>query len=354
MESQLNEVKNLLSQMSSINASDLHFVAGSPPLYRMCQNLKQANPEVLTREKVKQMVYCMLTDLQKSTFESEKELDFAYEVEHSRFRINVHYERGNVGCAIRRIPKHVPKREELHLPPVIDKFCMERRGLILITGPTGSGKSTTQACIIDKINTTRDCHIITIEDPIEYIHNHKKSIIEQREIGIDTFSFSSALKRVLRQDPDVILVGEMRDLETIQIALTAAETGHLVVSTLHTPDAPQSIDRIIDVFPPHQQAQIRQQLSLALKGIVAQQLVPIRTGKGVVPVVEVMVSTPAVKNIIRKSQTQELYSMIEIGKEYGMQSMDSVLLELYQGGKISKENALTHCTNLEQLQRRIG
>lgn len=348
------EVKILLQQMGSIRASDLHLVSGSTPLYRISQDLKPAAKDVLDPEAVKTMVYSMLTDQQKQAFESEKELDFAYEVSDSRFRVNVHYERSRIGCSIRRIPRTIPSREQLRLPAVIDKFCEERRGLVLVTGPTGSGKSTTQACIIDKINSTRACHIITIEDPIEYMHQHKKALIEQREVGLDTFSFTDALTRVLRQDPDVILVGEMRDLETIQIALTAAETGHLVISTLHTPDAPQSIDRIVDVFPPHQQSQVRQQLSLVLKGIIAQQLIPLRGERGgVIPAIEIMVATPAVRNIIRKSQTQELYSTIEIGKQYGMQSMDAALIELYNGGQIDKETTLSHAINLEQMQKRI-
>ncbi|OGC04676.1 type IV pili twitching motility protein PilT [candidate division WOR-1 bacterium RIFOXYA12_FULL_43_27] len=347
------EIISLLKQMEKMEASDLHLIIDSPPVYRVSQEMAPFGNQLLSAAEVANLSFSMVNEKQRKAFEEEKELDFAYEVENSRFRVNLHYERGNVGCAIRRIPKHVPARDQLHLPPVIDKFCEERKGLILVTGPTGSGKSTTQACMIDKINTSRACHIITIEDPIEYIHRHKKAIIEQREVGIDTFSFSSALKRVLRQDPDVILVGEMRDLETVQIALTAAETGHLVISTLHTPDAPQSIDRIIDVFPPHQQAQIRLQLSLALRAVVAQQLIPAKSGKGVVPAIEIMVANAAVRNIIRKSTTQELYSMIEIGKEHGMQSMDSVLLDLFKNGLIEKDEALNRAFNAEQMQRRL-
>lgn len=346
-------VEILLKEMTKYDASDIHLVVGSVPNYRVAQELRGIGTDVLNPEGVKTLVYEMLSDDQKKRLEAEKELDFAYEVEQSRFRINVHYERGNLGCAIRRIPKQVPSREQLRLPVILENFCEERKGLILVCGPTGSGKSTTQAYMVDKINSIRSCHIITIEDPIEYIHKHKRSIVEQREVGIDTQSFSSALKRVLRQDPDVILVGEMRDLETIQIALTAAETGHLVISTLHTMDAPQSVDRIIDVFPPHQQAQVRLQLSLALKGIISQQLIPRRAGRGVVPAIEVLVATHAVRNIIRKSTTQELYSTIEIGKEYGMIGLDTALLELYKNGEISKEEALGRAINQEQLKKRM-
>ncbi len=347
------DVKSLLKQIGALGASDLHLVVGSPPVFRVSQELRSFGEKPLTREEVAQMSFSIITDKQKQKFEEEKELDFGYEIGQSRFRINLHYERGNVGCSIRRIPRSVPTRELLNLPQTIEHFCQERRGIILVTGPTGSGKSTTQACMLNIINSTRRCHIVTIEDPIEYMHQHKKSIVEQREVGIDTFSFSGALKRVLRQDPDVILVGEMRDLETIQIAITAAETGHLVISTLHTPDAAQSIDRIIDVFPPHQQPQIRMQLSMALKGIIAQQLLSSKDGKSVLPVIEVMVATSAVKNIIRKAQSQELYSMIEIGKEHGMQSMDSELTRLYREGKIKKEDALNHAIDLEQMRRHI-
>ncbi|MFH1259852.1 MAG: type IV pilus twitching motility protein PilT [Elusimicrobiota bacterium] len=347
------KINDLLRDMDKKEASDLHLVVGTPPVYRVSQDLKPSSNESLNPEDVKALSYEMLRDDQKETFENTKELDFAYEIENSRFRVNLHYERGNVGCSVRRIPKLIPSRDQLHLPATVEKFCTERKGLILVTGPTGSGKSTTQAYMIDKINRDRACHIITIEDPIEYLHLHKKSLVEQREVGIDTDSFTMALKRVLRQDPDVILVGEMRDLETIQIALTAAETGHLVISTLHTVDAPQSIDRIIDVFPPHQQNQVRMQLSLVLRGIVAQQLVPQRSGRGVAPAIEIMVATHAVKNIIRKSSTQELYSMMEIGKEYGMQSLDSSLLEMFKSGIISKEEALVRAANVSQMEKRM-
>jgi len=309
--------------------------------------------DTLTSETSKALVYSLLNEDQRSLFEKEKELDIASEQGASRFRINVHFARGSVGAAIRRIPKKIPTLKELRMPKMLDDFCYEMRGLILVTGPTGCGKSTTQAAMIDVVNSNRTSHIITVEDPIEYVHSHKKSLIEQREVGIDTITFGNALKRVLRQDPNVILVGEMRDLETIQTAITAAETGHLVISTLHTPDAPQAIDRIIDVFPPHHQSQVRLQLSMTLKGIIAQQLIPKKDKSGVVSAVEVMVATPAVRNIIRKSTTQELYSVIEIGNKYGMQSMDSSLKELYDQNLISYDEAILHAQNVEQLTKAI-
>jgi twitching motility protein PilT len=234
---------------------------------------------------------------------------------------------------------------------VIEYFCNVPRGLVLVTGPTGCGKTTTQATMIDFINTTRAAHIITVEDPIEYVHSHKKSVIEQREVGSDTLSFPDALKRVLRMNPDVILVGEMRDLETIQTALTAAETGHLVISTLHTPDAPQAVDRIVDVFPPYQQNQVRIQLSMTLQGVIAQQLLTRKDGKGVVPAIEILVATQAVRNIIRKSNTPELYTVIEMGSQHGMQKMDASLKELYDNNLISLQDALNKASNREQLEK---
>jgi twitching motility protein PilT len=347
------QIDELLNIMTERGASDLHLVAGTTPILRVNQELGPLGAEKLTRESVKNLSYQMISEEQKATFERERELDFSYELGLSRFRVNLHFERGNVGCAIRRIPKYIPSREELHLPKVIEAFCKEIRGLVLVTGVTGCGKSTTQASMLDYINMTRGGHVITVEDPIEYVHTNKKCLIEQREVGSDTLSFARALKRAMRQDPDVILVGELRDLETIQTAITAAETGHLVLSTLHTPDAAQSVDRMIDVFPPHQQPQIRLMLSLNLKGILSQQLIPRKDKKGVVPAVEVLVATPAVQNIIRKANTQEIYSVIEIGGKFGMQNMDSALKELYNQGLISYEDAMIHAQNAESLERKI-
>jgi len=347
------EINSLLELLTEQKASDLHLIVGLPPVLRVVQKLIRTSMPVLNRESVKELAYQLLNDEQKATLERERELDLSAELGESRFRINMHFERGSVGCSIRRIPKRIPTREELRLPKQVEDLCSEGKGLVLVTGPTGCGKSSTQASMIDLINNTRGCHIVTVEDPIEYVHTNKKSIIEQREVGSDTLSFSSALKRVLRQDPNVILVGEMRDLETIHAAITAAETGHLVISTLHTPDAPQAVDRIVDVFPPHQQPQIRLMLSLTLKGVIAQQLLPHIDQKGVVPAVEILMATPAVSNIIRKASTQELYSTIEIGGKYGMQNMDSSLKQLYESKLITYETAISHAHNAEQLAKSL-
>jgi len=347
------DIQTLLKLMTELTASDLHLVSGSPPLLRVAGELTRTPYETLTAEMVKNLVYPLISEQQKYTFERERELDFASELGESRYRINLHFARGSIGCAVRRIPRRIPSMQELRLPKTVETFCSEMRGLVLVTGPTGSGKTTTQASMLDIVNNHRPCHIVTVEDPIEYVHSHKKALIEQREVGLDTLTFGHALKRVLRQDPDVILVGEMRDLETIQTAITAAETGHFVISTLHTPDAPQSIDRIIDVFLPHQQPQIRLQLSMVLKGIVAQQLITRKDKKGVVPAVEILVATPAVRNIIRKAATQDLYSVIEIGQKYGMRGMDTSIKELYEAGLITYEDAILHALNPEQLSKSI-
>lgn len=348
------DMKSLLNLVTEKKASDLHLVVNSPPILRIStilQPIKEEKP--LDPKTVEALVFSVLSEDQKFTLQREKELDCAYEIGQSRYRINVHYEKGNIGCAIRRIPRQIPTLQELSLPKEIEQFCKEARGLVVVTGPTGCGKSTTQASMIDIINSSRSCHIITIEDPIEYMHQHKKSIIEQREVGIDTLGFGRALKRVLRQDPDVILVGEMRDLETIQTAITAAETGHLVISTLHTSDAPQTIDRIIDVFPPYQQPQIRLQLSMTLRGVISQQLLARKDGTGVVPALGIMIATPAIRNIIRKASTQELYSQIEIGKKYGMYSMDSYIMSLYRKGIVSYDEAMMTALDPESLAKKL-
>jgi twitching motility protein PilT len=287
-------------------------------------------------------------------FKLRRELDTAYEDENSRYRINLHYQKGSVAATIRRIPKQIPTLDELGMLPIVKTLTTLERGLVLVTGPTGCGKSTTQAAMIDLINTTRACHIITIEDPIEFLHSSKMSMVEQREVGIDTHSFGEALKRVLRQIPDVILVGEMRDLESIQMAITAAETGHLVISTLHTQDAVQSVDRIIDVFPPHHQPQIRTMLSLTLQGILSQQLIPKKDGRGLALAMEVMMVTPAIRNIIRKGSTQDIYSMVELGGQFGMVSMDASLRDLVKKNIISKEEALVNAVNRERLEKMLS
>jgi len=349
------KIETLLRLMVEKDASDLLITVGAPPVLRISGNLVQTDYESLTAASAKELIYSMLSQEQKDKFEKKKELDFPFEVGNiARFRVNLHMQRETVAAALRIIPADIPKLEDLRLPKAIADLSNEARGLVLVTGPTGSGKTTTQACMIDLINSSRKCHIITVEDPIEYIHKHKKSIVEQREIGVDTESFDIALRHVLRQNPDVILIGEMRDIESIQVAITAAETGHLVISTLHTNDAVQSIDRMIDVFPPHQQSQIRLQLSLALSGVVAQQLVPRADGKGLIVCVEVLKVTTGVRNIIRKAQTQEIYSMMEIGAKYGMQTMDSAIKDLYKSKLITYETALSRAINPEQLAKTLG
>jgi len=346
------DINSLLKSVIENKASDLILAAGAPPMLRIADSLLPAENVVLNSESARSLTYSLLNPSQIAVFESTKELDLGYELKgYARFRVNVHYQKGTVAAALRLIPSDIPTMEDLHLPKIISEWAILERGLILVTGPTGSGKTTTQACMVDLINNTKSRHIITIEDPIEYVHANKKSVIEQREVGIDTESFNAALKRVLRQNPDVILIGEMRDLETIQTAITAAETGHLVISTLHTNDAVQAIDRMVDVFPPHQQAQIRIQLSLSLQGIIAQQLMPRIDGKGLALATEILVATTAVRNLVRKSSTQEIYSMLEIGTKYGMQSMDASLKTLYKNRAISYDEALAHAINQERFEK---
>jgi twitching motility protein PilT len=349
------DIKKLLTLVRDEKASDLHLIAGSAPILRIDGALTAASKTPLSAKEVQELIYSMLSAEQIKTVEAEKELDLGFEVEGvGRFRVNVHWERGSAAAALRLIPAKILSLKELGLPQAIEEFTQEPRGLVLVTGPTGSGKSTTQACMINIINNTAAKHIITVEDPIEYAHANQKSVIEQREVGFDTLSFGNALKHVLRQDPDVILIGEMRDLETIQTAITAAETGHLVISTLHTGDSTQSVDRIIDVFPPHQQNQIRQQLSLTLVGVISQQLLPKKDGSGRVVAVEVLKANSAIRNLIRKSQTHEIPSMIEIGKKFGMQTMDAALKELYTKKLISYEDALARAMNADQLEKTLS
>ena len=347
------EIKELLTKLNQTQGSDLLLAAGNPPCLRINNSLVKIEQRNLTPEETEALVTPIIRPKEMEEFKRLKELDTSYEDNMSRYRINLHYQMGHIGATIRRIPKEIPSMESLKLPPKVMDFTNLERGLVLVTGPTGSGKSTTQAAMIDQINKTRACHIITIEDPIEFVHTPKLSVIEQREVGFDTAFFGEALKRVLRQIPDVILVGEMRDLESIQMAITAAETGHLVISTLHTQDAVQSIDRIIDVFPPHQQQQIRSMLSLTIQGIVSQQLIPRQDGKGLVGAFELLVATPAIRNIIRKGATQDIYSMIELGGAYGMQTMDSTLFDLFKKGLISKNEALANSISHEKMEKLI-
>ncbi|MDD5593762.1 MAG: PilT/PilU family type 4a pilus ATPase [Candidatus Margulisbacteria bacterium] len=345
------EIKNLLAQLNKSKASDLLLAGKNYAYLRIDNALVKIEDKILTPEEVENLITPIIRKEEMEEFKKTKELDTSYEDEASRYRINLHYQLGSMGATIRRVPKEIPTLEELKLPQKVKDFTNLERGLILVTGPTGCGKSTTQAAMINSINMTRACHIITIEDPIEFVHSPKLALIEQREVGFDTDSFGEALKRVLRQIPDVVLVGEMRDLESIQMAITAAETGHIVISTLHTQDAVQSIDRVIDVFPPYQQVQVRTQLSLTLAGIVSQQLIPRQDGGGLVGAYEILVATPAIRNIIRKGATQDIYSMIELGGQFQMMTMDASLFGLYEKRIISREQALTHSVNTERMEK---
>lgn len=332
----------LLELMVKSNASDLHITTGSPPRIRVDGKLIPLNMPPLSATETKELCYSILTDAQKHRFEENLELDLSFGVKGlSRFRANIFMQRGAVAAAIRTIPWQIRSFKELGLPDIINELVKKPRGLILVTGATGSGKSTTLAAMIDRINEERADHIITIEDPIEYLHSHKKALINQREVNADTKSFKDALKYVLRQDPDVVLIGEMRDLETIEAALTVAETGHLTLATLHTNTAVQTINRIIDVFPPHQQEQVRVQLSFVLEGIICQQLIPKKTGGGRVLAIEILIPNPAIRNLIREDKIHQIYSMMQTGQaKFGMQTMNQSLLELYQKGLISYEDAL--------------
>lgn len=336
-------IENLLKLAIEKGASDLLLTAGSSPVLRINGELTTTEYAVLTPADTTQLINSILTIEQQEKIKNKKELDFSLGFhQNNRFRINVYYQRGSMACAIRAIPFRIPSFVELGLPPIISSLALRHQGLILITGPTGHGKTTTLAAIIDYINNHRRCHIIAIEDPIEYIHHHCKSIVDQREVNTDTDSFAGALKYVLRQDPDVILIGEMRDLETISAALTAAETGHLVLATLHTNNAPQSIDRIIDVFPPHQQAQVRTQLASSLLAVIAQQLMIREDQKGRIIAVEVMINTPAIGSLIRENKTHQLHSQMETSMRDGMVTMDRALKELYLQKRIAYETAILH------------
>lgn len=341
----------LLELMVKNNASDLHITTGSPPRIRVDGKLVPLNMPPLSASDTKELCYSILTDAQKHRFEENLELDLSFGIKGlSRFRANIFMQRGAVAAAIRQIPWQIKSFKELGLPDVINELVKKPRGLILVTGATGSGKSTTLAAMIDRINEERADHIITIEDPIEYLHSHKKALINQREVNADTKSFKDALKYVLRQDPDVVLIGEMRDLETIEAALTVAETGHLTLATLHTNTAVQTINRIIDVFPPHQQEQVRVQLSFVLEGIICQQLIPRKTGGGRVLAIEILIPNPAIRNLIREDKIHQIYSMMQTGQaRYGMQTMNQSLLELYQKGLISYEDALVRSPVPEEM-----
>jgi twitching motility protein PilT len=345
-------IEPLLDEVLKRDASDLHLQVGLPPMLRIDGSLTPVeNPVALTVDQVKSLAYSVLDEKQRKMLESDLELDFSFAYGNlARFRVNAFHEKGNLAVALRLIPTVIRTIEDLGLPQIVNSFVEYPRGLVLITGPTGSGKSTTQAAMIDKINTEKSLHIITIEDPIEYQHHHKKSIIVQREVHFDTLSFGAGLRSALREDPDVILIGEMRDLETIATAVTLAETGHLVLATLHTNSASQSIDRMIDVFPPHQQQQIRIQLSNVLQAIISQRLIPM-VGGGRVAAAEILVVNAAVRNIIRDAKTHQIDAVIQTGAEAGMQTMDNTLVKLVHEGKISYEVAKGFAVNIEEFER---
>jgi len=385
-------IDDLLRQTVEAKASDLHLTVGVPPMIRIWGKLQPTSHPPLTPEDTFQLAYSMLNTFQKQKFEKNWELDLSYAVTGlGRFRVNVYRQRGSVGVASRVIPETIPAIEELNIPMVLKDICRMPRGLILVTGPTGHGKSTSLASMIDFINSERPAHIVTIEDPIEYVHHHKKSMINQRELGFDTQTFPNALRAVLREDPNVIMVGEMRDLETISAALTIAETGHLVFATLHTANAAQSIDRIIDVFPPYQQQQIRVQLAAVLEAVISQQLLPnmqfmagrserrtVAAAVGVsaarssstggdgkrtrwpaleelgrVPAVEIMMATPAIRNLIREAKTHQIHTSIQTGAQFGMQTMDQSLFALYTRRLVTLENALARAIFPDELRKII-
>jgi twitching motility protein PilT len=345
----------LLRAMIDKGASDMHITTGSPPLLRIDGAIVPLKLPPLSSMETKQLCYSVLTEEQKIVFEKEKELDLSFGVKNlSRFRANIFLQRGAVSGAFRAIPFKILSFEELGLPPIVAELARKPRGLVLVTGPTGSGKSTTLASIIDRINTDTRQHIMTVEDPIEYLHPHKRCIINQREIGADTDTFKRALKYVLRQDPDVVLVGEMRDLETIEAALTIAETGHLVFATLHTNSAVQSINRIIDVFPPHQQPQIRAQLSFVLEGVISQLLLPRAGAPGRVMAMEIMIPNAAIRNLIREDKVHQIYSSMQVGQaKYGMQTLNQCLHSLFVKKLITYEEALGRSSDPDELRTMI-
>lgn len=345
-----------LRAMIEVGGSDLHLTSGAQPMIRLDGGLRPLDGfPVMYADALQRTLYAVLSQKQREAFEDNLELDFAYAVRGvSRFRVNLYKQRDSIGAAFRMIPYEIKPLEALGIPPVVGNFAGLPRGLVLVTGPTGSGKSTTLAAIIDLANRTRNDHIMTVEDPIEFLHRHKKSLINQREVGSDTHSFANALKHVLRQDPDIILVGEMRDLETISVALTAAETGHLVFATLHTQDAAQTIDRIIDVFPAHQQEQVRTQLAAALQGVVCQTLCKKASGKGRAVATEVLLATPAVRNLIREGKTHQIYSAMQAGAQQGMHTMDQHLGDLVRSGRITYETGVEKCHHVEDFNRLVG
>ena len=356
-ESSLNypvTLEQLLEETANLKGSDLHLAVGAPPVVRSGGELVYLDYPSLRPENLEELIYSILEEHQAREFEEGLELDSSFTIPGvARFRCNIMKQRGTLAAVFRVVPFEVPDLDELGLPARVKDLCYLARGLVLVTGPTGSGKSTTLAAMIDLINKERSLNVVTVEDPIEFLHRHNKSVVKQREVGIDTQSFANALRHVLRHDPDVILIGEMRDIESISIALTAAETGHLVLSTLHTQTAPLTISRIVDVFEDHKKNQVRQQLANTFRGIVSQQLIPSKDGKTRLPAVEFMTDTPAVRNLIREGKIHQLYSAMQTAGEKGMQTMDYALAELYLKGKVSREAILERCVDKDELERMI-
>lgn len=349
------DINELLTEVLEREASDLHLTVGVPPAVRVNGLLQHLHHPALMPADTQELIYSILTQDQREQVERKKEFDMSYSLPgRSRFRVNVYFQRNSLAAAFRLIPVDIRSLEELGLPNTLEQVVNKPRGFVCVTGPTGSGKSTSLAALIDLINTTRAVHIMTVEDPIEYLHRHKMGIVNQREVGADTDSFANALKFVLRQDPDVILIGEMRDMETISTALTAAETGHLVFTTLHTQDAPQTIDRIIDVFPPHQQQQIRMQLAASLQCVVSQQLLPTADGLGRIVASELLIPTSGIRNMIREAKTHQIYNAMQTGQKYGMQTMDYSLAALYRKGKISLDMALSQASDPQEVKQLLG
>lgn len=344
-------VDDVLREGVTRGASDVHLSVGLPPIYRIDGKLIRTDYGQLEAKQIQRMIYDILTSDQIQWFEKTRELDFSYSVQNvGRFRVNVYRQRGSLGAAFRTVPVEIPTFDQLKLPRVVQELTMRNSGLILVTGPTGSGKSTTIASMIDYINSTRPVHIMTIEDPIEYLHRHKKGMVNQRELNADTDSFDNALRAVLREDPDVILVGEMRDLETISAAITLAETGHLVFGTLHTRSAAQTVDRVVDVFPPHQQEQIRVQLSNTLESVISQLLLPVNGG-GRIAAIEIMVATSGIRNLIREGKTHQIGSSLETGSNLGMQPMEKALANLYISGLVTLDEARMRANDPENFDR---
>jgi twitching motility protein PilT len=349
------DLLDALKGVVRLGASDLHISSNAPPMMRIDGALRPYEGSVVwDRERVTRALQTVLSPRQLENFREDLELDFAYTISsNARFRVNIYQQRGDVGAAFRLIPTDIKQLHELGVPDSVSRFATLPRGLVLVTGPTGSGKSTTLAALVDLVNRTRTDHIVTVEDPIEFLHTNQKALVNQREVGADTHSFGAALKHVLRQDPDVILIGELRDLETISVALTAAETGHLVFATLHTQDAPQTIDRVIDVFPPHQQGQVRAQLAATLQGVVCQTLVKRATGKGRAVATEVLVTTPAVANLIREGKTYQIPTAMQAGRDLGMHTMDQHLAELVNTGVITRLAALEKAHDIDSFERLV-